>query len=79
MGLWHAENSMSNQAIKAWMKSGRLTLRENGARKARSWGVIVYKSISKVLQGSVTHAFNSTVSTSGSERAVSLSGVKSKP
>ena len=66
---------MSNQAIKACIKSTLLTFRTYGAWNARSAAVTVYKSIENTLDGSVTQALISTVSTSGSVNAVSFKGV----
>ena len=76
MGLWQAVNSMSNHAMRAWMKSwGFRTFKTKGAWKARSAEVTVYRSIVKTRAGSVTQALTSTVSTSGSVNAVSFKGV----
>ena len=70
---------MSNQAINAWMKSFLRQSSVKGALKARSAGLTVYRSMVNAVAGSVTHALISTVSTSGSVRAVSFKGEKSKP
>ena len=75
MGLWQAENSMSNQAIIAWMKSLRRTLMVYSFVKARSATVTVYRSNVMTAAGSVATALMSTVSTSGSVSAVRLRGV----
>jgi hypothetical protein len=50
-----------------------------GAENASSCVVTVLRSIVKTGQGSETMAFISTVSTSGSLRALSFIGEKSKP
>ena len=79
IGLWHAENSISNQAMNACAKSFRLKWSSKGTLNASSGAVTVYKSIEKTWPGSVTTAFISTVSTRGSARAVLCRGVKSNP
>jgi hypothetical protein len=75
MGLWQAVKSMSNQATRAWMKSSRLASSLKLLVKARSAVVQVYRSRVRTRVGSVTTVLRSTVSTRGSERAVSFRGV----
>lgn len=53
----------------------RLTVMSNGRMKLRSAVVQVYRSSVSTGAGSVTTALSSTVSTSGSVRAVTLRGV----
>ena len=79
MGLWQAVKSMSNHAIMACIKSFLWQRSRKGTVKASSGAVIVFRSIEKTGQGSVTNAFISTVSTNGSVSALSFIGEKSKP
>ncbi len=70
---------MSNQAMRAWMKSLLRATISKGAWNARSAGLTLYKSIVMTVVGSVTQALVSTVSTRGSVKAVSFNGEKLKP
>jgi hypothetical protein len=74
MGLWQAVKSISNQAIRACTKSSRRQSSVKGEAKERSAVVQVYRSRVRTAVGSVTTALISTVSTSGSVRAVCLRG-----
>src|SRR3569833_1572273 len=75
MGLWQAVKSMSNQATKAWIKSWRRQRSSKGMLNDRSSGLFLYRSSVMTGVGSVTTAFISTVSTSGSDSATSFIGV----